>query len=99
VSKDNRRWVLREIALDVERDVIRFEGQPFTGRVVAEYMGCQAAAIKALAEIVETLLPADPAAQPGLAEIVATLLPSDPAAVAAAVLSPDSLPDSPDGAS
>jgi hypothetical protein len=81
VSKDNRRWVLREIALDVERDVHRFEGQPFTGKTVGEYMGCQAAAIKALAEI------------------VATLLPADPAAVAAAVLSPDSLPEAPDGVS
>lgn len=56
-SGDRRRWVLQEIALDAERDVRRFEGQLFTGTTVAEYMGCQAAAIKALAEIVESLLP------------------------------------------
>ena len=54
---DNRRWVLEEIARYAEADVHRFEGQPFTGRTVAEYMGCQAAAIKALAEVVATLLP------------------------------------------
>ena len=58
-TEDRRRWVLSEIALDAERDVQRFEGQPFTGKTVAEYMGCQAAAIKALAEIVATLLPAE----------------------------------------
>jgi hypothetical protein len=55
--EDRRRLVLREIAMDAERDVHRFEGQPFTGKTVAEYMGCQAAAIQALAEIVESLLP------------------------------------------
>ena len=54
---DRRRWVLQEIARDAEADVDRFEGQPFSGKTVAEYMGCQAAAIKALAEVVETLLP------------------------------------------
>jgi len=50
--------VLREIAADAERDVEAFEGRPFTGKVVAEYLAYHAAAIKALAEIVQTLLPA-----------------------------------------
>lgn len=56
---DRRRWVLEEIQRDAEADVARFEGQPFTGRTVAEYMGCQAAAIAALAGVVATLLPAE----------------------------------------
>jgi hypothetical protein len=51
------REILRMIAEDAEADVHRFEGQPFTGKTVAEYMGCQAAAIKALAEVVGQLLP------------------------------------------
>lgn len=51
------REVLRMIATDAEADVHRFEGQPFTGKTVAEYMGCQAAAIASLAKVVEELLP------------------------------------------
>jgi len=54
---DRRRLVLREIAADAERDVEAFEGRPFTGKVVAEYFAYHAAAIKALAEIMQTLLP------------------------------------------
>lgn len=61
---DNRRWVLQEIARDAEADVKRFEGAPFNGRTVAEYMGCQAAAIAALAKVVESLLPAESSAEP-----------------------------------
>ena len=52
-----RRWVLEEIQRDAKRDVERFEGAPFTGKTVAEYMGCHAAAIAALARVVATLLP------------------------------------------
>lgn len=59
---DNRRWVLEEIQRDAEADVHRFEGQPFTGQTVAAYLGCQAAAISALARVVATLLPDPPAA-------------------------------------
>lgn len=54
---DRRRWVCQEIARDAEADVTRFELAPFTGKTVAEYMGCQAAAIAALAKLVESLLP------------------------------------------
>ena len=43
--------VLQEVARDVENDVKRFEGAPFNGKTVAEYFGCQAAAIKAVADI------------------------------------------------
>jgi hypothetical protein len=54
---DRRRWVLEEIQRDAGADVLRFEGQPFTGKTVAEYMACQAASIAALARVVATLLP------------------------------------------
>jgi hypothetical protein len=56
-STEQLREVLRMIAADAEADVHRFEGLPFTGKTVAEYMGCQAAAIQRLAQIVEQLLP------------------------------------------
>lgn len=56
---DNRRSVCQMIAADAEADVLRFEHRPFTGQTVAEYMGCQAAAIAALAKLVESLLPAE----------------------------------------
>ena len=45
--------VLDLIAKNIERDAKRFEGAPFTGRVVAEYFGCQGAAIAALANILK----------------------------------------------
>ena len=44
--------VLEMIVADVENDVSHFEGKPFNGKTVAEYLGCQAAAIQALAKIV-----------------------------------------------
>jgi hypothetical protein len=62
-AKDHRRWVCREIASDARRDVHDFEGRPFTGRTVAEYMGLQAALIAALAKVVESLLPAESSAE------------------------------------
>ena len=44
--------ILRDIHDDMANDAARFDGQPFTGRTVAEYFGCQGAAIAALANIV-----------------------------------------------
>ena len=44
--------VLEMIIADSENDASRFEGKPFNGKTVAEYLGCQAAAIQALAKIV-----------------------------------------------
>lgn len=55
-ERDRMREVAQAIATDAEQDVNRFEGQPFTGRTVAEYFGCQAAAIAALAKIVDRIL-------------------------------------------
>lgn len=47
---------LQEIAADMQADAVRFDGQPFNGRTVAEYLGYQGAAIAALARIIETLI-------------------------------------------
>lgn len=54
---DNRVWVCREIVRDMERDVAAFDGKPLTGRTVAEIHATLAAAIAALAEVVESLVP------------------------------------------
>lgn len=40
---------------DMERDAKNFDGQPFTGKTVAEYFGFQGAAISALARVVKEL--------------------------------------------
>ena len=44
--------VLEMIMQDMENDAKKFDGQPFTGKVVAEYFGHQGAAISALANSV-----------------------------------------------
>lgn len=48
--------VLRTIAQDMAEDAKAFDGQPFTGRTVAEYMGRHGAAIASLAEILADFL-------------------------------------------
>lgn len=73
---DHRRWVCQEIARDAEADVHRFEGAPFDGRTVAEYLGGQSALIAALAKVVESLLPPKSSAEPPAID--------DPVALAAA---------------
>lgn len=52
-----RREVLQMIADDAEADAKNFDGQPFNGRTVAEYLGNQGAAIAALAKVMATLIP------------------------------------------
>ena len=55
----NRDWtihVLGQIAQDMKNDAKNFDGQPFTGRVVAEYLGNHGAAIAALANIIKSVL-------------------------------------------
>ena len=47
------------IAQDQADDAKNFEGQPFTGRTVAEYFGNQGAAIAALAKIIKKLIEAE----------------------------------------
>jgi len=55
---DNKKKikVLEMIAQDMKEDVAKFDGQPFTGKIVAEYFGNQAAAIAALANIIKAIL-------------------------------------------
>jgi hypothetical protein len=53
---DKRIQILSEIAADMEKDAAKFDGKPFTGKTVAEYIGCQGAAIAALADIVRSIL-------------------------------------------
>lgn len=52
--------VCREIAIDMQEDATRFDGQPFTGKTMAEYMGNHGAAIAALAKIIEGMLDSKP---------------------------------------
>lgn len=48
--------VCEQVAVDVEKDAADFDGKPFTGKTMAEYMGYHGAAIKALAYLLaETL--------------------------------------------
>ena len=46
---------LKMIAEDMEKDVERFDGQPFNGKTVAQYFGYQGAAIAALADIIRLI--------------------------------------------
>lgn len=53
---DKRIEVLQMIQKDIEKDIKEFEGAPFTGRNVSELFGRQAAAIEALARILESII-------------------------------------------
>lgn len=48
--------VLKTIQTDMQEDAKRFDGQPFTGKTVAEYFGCHGAAIAALARLMQGVL-------------------------------------------
>ena len=48
--------VLTMIAENAKKDVEQFEGKPFNGVTVAEYFGCHAASIRALANILKSIL-------------------------------------------
>ena len=48
--------ILEMIAIDMENDAEKFDGQAFNGRTVAEYNGNQGAAIAALAIILKSIL-------------------------------------------
>lgn len=52
--------ILDMIADDMRNDAIHFDGQPFTGKTVAEYFGNQGAAIAALANLMKTFLEKQP---------------------------------------
>lgn len=52
--------LLETIAQDMSDDAKYFDGKPFTGRTVTEYLGNQGAAIAALANIVKALVESRP---------------------------------------
>ena len=53
---DRRIKILKMIQTDVEKDIEESEGELFTGHNVHVLFGKQAAAIKTLAEILETVI-------------------------------------------
>ena len=55
-KKDKIIKVMKMVAEDVENDAKSFDGKPFTGKTMAEYMGNHGAAIKAIANAVEEIL-------------------------------------------
>lgn len=55
-SAETKAEVCRLIADDMDNDAKNFDGQPFTGKTVAEYFGNQGAAIAALANIMRKIL-------------------------------------------
>lgn len=59
-NPDKRIKILDLIAEDMANDAAHFDGQPFTGRTVAEYCGNQGAAIAALANIIKSMLEEEP---------------------------------------
>jgi len=56
MKKEERIKVLGMVAKDMEEDAKNFDGKPFNGRTVAEYFGCQGAAIAALANIIKEIV-------------------------------------------
>jgi len=48
--------VMEMVAKDVENDAKDFDGKPFTGKTMAEYMGFHGAAIAAVANAVKEIL-------------------------------------------
>lgn len=55
-KKERILQVLTMISEDAEKDVMEFEGKPFTGRSVATFNGKQNAMIKTLTDIVKEVL-------------------------------------------
>ena len=55
-KKDRIIEVMAMVAADVEKDATDFDGKPFTGKTMAEYMGNHGAAIKAVADAIKEIL-------------------------------------------
>lgn len=56
IAKEKAIEVCKMVADDTRKDAEKFDGQPFTGKTVAEYFGCQGAAIAALADVLQLIL-------------------------------------------
>jgi len=48
--------IMEMVAKDVENDAREFDGKPFTGKTMAEYMGNHGAAIAAIADAIKDIL-------------------------------------------
>lgn len=55
-KKLNMIKICEQVSQDVKNDARKFDGKPFNGRTMAEYMGNHGAAIKALSDILTELL-------------------------------------------
>ena len=52
----SRNEVLEMIAADMKSDAEKFDGRPFDGKTVAEYLGNLGAAIATLADIMKSFI-------------------------------------------
>ena len=58
-SKDDLIRVCEQVSNDMEKDSKELDGKPFDGKTVATYFGYQAAAIRALSEVIKRMLNVD----------------------------------------
>lgn len=56
MSIDNRIQICELIAEDSKNDAAQFDGKPFNGKTVAEYLGNHGASIAALANLIKSIL-------------------------------------------
>ena len=56
MQKEKLLKICNQVAFDMENDAKEFDGKPFDGKTVATYFGYQGAAIKALADVLKTLI-------------------------------------------
>ena len=54
--KDKLIKICEQVSKDMENDAKNFDGKPFTGKTVAEYLAYQGAAISALADVIKSML-------------------------------------------
>ena len=54
--KDRLLKICEDVSTDVKNDATDFDGKPFTGKTMGEYMGYHGAAISALADVLKEIL-------------------------------------------
>lgn len=55
-NKEKFIEICEQVAKDVENDAKEFDGKQFNGKTVGEYLGYHGAAIKALANVLKSIL-------------------------------------------
>jgi hypothetical protein len=55
-NMDKRIGICESIIEDMKKDATDFDGKPFTGKTMGEYMGYHGAAIAALANVLKSVL-------------------------------------------